>query len=91
MLLQLPYAVKGDLSPEELRWEAYREIQHTGACVHYTQRIQALRAEAQRKKELIIDLLWKPKVLIGSGVVVQAKAGGGLTWSAALVDCQEAL
>lgn len=89
MLLQLPYAVKGDLSPEEIRWEAYSEIQHTGACVHYTQRIQALRAEAQRKKELIVDLLWKPKVLICSRC--DAAKGGELTWSTALIDSQEAL
>lgn len=54
--------MNGDLSPEELRWEAYTEIKATGACPQHMQRMQSLRGEMQRQKEQVVAALGNPQV-----------------------------
>lgn len=47
----------GDLSPEEVHWEAYQELKATGNVLATHQKLQTLRAEKQRERAYVVSLL----------------------------------
>lgn len=54
--------MQGDLSPEELHWEAHQELQATGNVLATNQKMQALRAEKQRERAYVVSLLENTQV-----------------------------
>ncbi|KAJ0404542.1 hypothetical protein P43SY_001642 [Pythium insidiosum] len=57
----LPNVVGGDLSAEEVRWEAYEQLKSTGNCTQHLQKVQTLIAESRNQRERVAAALDDPK------------------------------
>lgn len=56
--------MQGDLSPEELHWEAHQELQATGNVLATNQKMQVLRGEKQRERAYVVSLLENTQVRV---------------------------
>lgn len=53
-----------ELSPEEMRWEAYQEIRVRGVCTKYQIQARLMRKDANAHREHVIRELLELEVLL---------------------------